>query len=142
MENGVNFDLDNNEFAEKTGLIVITDRFLVFDRNVNGVIDNGSELFGDQVVLKSGKQSESGYESLSELNDSGTDCIIDENDICFDKLMVWRDANHNVLSENDELEFWRDAGVVSISFVSIEIRDGEKIEERAVVTLVQNGCIK
>ena len=64
MENIVNFDLDNNEFAEKTLWIGTTDRFLVFDRNGNDVIDNGSELFVDQVVLKSGKQSESSFETL------------------------------------------------------------------------------
>ena len=56
--------------------------------------------------------------------------------------MLWRDANHNGLSDNDELEFLRDIGIVSISFVPFEIREGEKVEERADVTLVQNGFIK
>ena len=56
--------------------------------------------------------------------------------------MLWRDANHNGLSDNDELEFLRDIGIVSISFVPFEIPEDEKVEERADVTLVQNGFIK
>lgn len=37
MENGVNFDLDNNGFAEKTEWIGVVDGFLVLDRNNNGI---------------------------------------------------------------------------------------------------------
>ena len=46
------FDLDKNGFAEKTAWIGTEDGFLALDRNGNGIIDNGGELFGDQVELK------------------------------------------------------------------------------------------
>ena len=61
LEHGVNFDLDNNGFAEKTAWIGTEDGFLALDRNGNGNIDNGGELFGDQVILKDGSKSASGF---------------------------------------------------------------------------------
>lgn len=71
LEHGVNFDLDNNGFAEKTAWIGTEDGFLALDRNGNGNIDNGGELFGDQVILKDGSKSESGFEALLYLNVRG-----------------------------------------------------------------------
>ena len=41
LENGVNFDLDKNGFAEKTAWIGIEDGFLVLDRNRDGIINDG-----------------------------------------------------------------------------------------------------
>ena len=50
-ENGVYFDFDGDGFKEKTAWVDDGDGLLVLDRNGNGVIDNGSELFGDKTVL-------------------------------------------------------------------------------------------
>ncbi|EKE04292.1 MAG: hypothetical protein ACD_20C00088G0002 [uncultured bacterium] len=46
IENGTYFDYDNNGFAEKTSWVGGDDGILVFDRNNNGIIDNGTELIG------------------------------------------------------------------------------------------------
>lgn len=51
----VNFDLDNNGYAESTGWVDANDGLLVLDKNNNGIIDNGSELFGNNTTLSSGK---------------------------------------------------------------------------------------
>lgn len=56
--NGVYFDHDNNGFAEDTGWIGKDDGLLVRDINGNGQIDNGTELFGNNSVLASGKKAE------------------------------------------------------------------------------------
>ncbi len=48
-ENGTNFDLDKNGFAEKINW-TIKDGFLCLDLNGNGSIDNGGEVFGDQTM--------------------------------------------------------------------------------------------
>ncbi len=48
-ENGVNFDLDKNGFAEKINWTT-KDGFLCLDLNGNGSIDNGGEVFGDQTM--------------------------------------------------------------------------------------------
>ena len=114
LENGVNFDLDKNGFAEKTAWIGIEDGFLVLDRNDNGKIDDGGELFGDQVELSDGKISVSGFEALADL-DTNKDGIIDENDMAWSKLQIWTDVNQNGISEHNELKSLKDSGIKSIS---------------------------
>ncbi len=51
----VNFDLDNNGYAELTAWVNSEDGILVYDKNNNGIIDNGSELFGNNTTLSTGK---------------------------------------------------------------------------------------
>lgn len=145
LEHGVNFDLDNNGFAEKTAWIGTEDGFLALDRNGNGSIDNGGELFGDQVILKDGSKSESGFEALAELDDN-SDGIIDNNDIAFADLRVWIDANHNGKSESNELKTLNETGIVSISLEHSEVsfvdeETGTRIAESASVTINKNGTV-
>ena len=145
LEHGVNFDLDNNGFAEKTAWIGTEDGFLALDRNGNGSIDNGGELFGDQVILKDGSKSESGFEALAELDDNG-DGIIDNKDSAFANLRVWIDANHNGKSDSNELKTLNETGIISISLehskVSIvDEETGARIAESASVTINKNGAV-
>ena len=145
LEHGVNFDLDNNGFAEKTAWIGTEDGFLALDRNGNGSIDNGGELFGDQVILKDGSKSESGFEALAELDDNG-DGIIDNKDSAFANLRVWIDANHNGKSESNELKTLNETGIVSISLEHSEVsfvdeETGTRIAESASVTINKNGAV-
>lgn len=143
LENGVYFDLDNNGFAEKTAWIGAEDGFLALDRNGNGKIDNGGELFGDQVILEDGLKSTSGFEALAKL-DENNDGIIDSNDSAFANLCIWIDANHNGLSESNEIKTLNESGIVSIScdhakvsFVDPET--GTRIAESADVAIMKNG---
>lgn len=114
VDEGVYFDLDNNRYSEKTAWIGKEDAFLAFDRNGNGKIDNGGELFGDQVKLKSGEKSESGFEALAEF-DENEDGFIDEEDDGFVRLLVWIDKNHNGKSEKEELTSLMDNKILRIS---------------------------
>lgn len=145
LEHGVNFDLDNNGFAEKTAWIGTEDGFLALDRNGNGSIDNGGELFGDQVILKDGSKSESGFEALAELDDNG-DGIIDNKDPAFANLRVWIDANHNGKSDSNELKTLNETGIISISLEHSEVsivdeETGARIAESASVTINKNGAV-
>ncbi|MBR3772237.1 MAG: hypothetical protein IKL07_08210, partial [Clostridium sp.] len=114
LENGVNFDLDNNGFAEKTAWIGEEDGFLAYDRNANGLIDNGGELFGDQVIMKNGVKSASGFEALGEL-DENQDGVINEEDSTFRELAIWIDGNHNGRTDANELNALSSIGICSIS---------------------------
>jgi Ca2+-binding RTX toxin-like protein len=122
VDNGVHFDLDRNGFAEKTAWIGEEDGFLALDRNRNGFIDDGGELFSDQIVLKNGELSKSGLETLADLDDNVDevtgkigDGVIDENDSEFENLRVWIDENHNGISEENELKTLSELGITSIS---------------------------
>jgi len=60
--------------------------YLVFDKNANGVADNGSELFGPQTG--------NGFNELSQL-DSNNNGFIDEDDQAFKNLYIWQPENNN-----------------------------------------------
>ena len=62
----MHFDLDNSGFAEQTAWLAPGDGFLVLDRNNNGHIDGGAELFGSETTLNNGKAAENGFEALAE----------------------------------------------------------------------------
>lgn len=145
LANGVYFDLDNNGFAEKTAWIDVEDGFLALDRNSNGKIDNGGELFGDQVIMKNGSKSSSGFEALAEYDENGDNCI-DCQDSIFDKLMVWTDKNHNGISEADELRTLEECNINSISLNHteksiVDEETGTRIAETANVEMEIDGAV-
>ena len=103
----INFDLDNNGFKEATGWVSGDDALLAIDKNNNGKIDNGSELFGNKSISDSAfsytnSSLNNGFETLKSY-DSNNDGIIDSQDAEFDKLLLWQDKNSNGISETDEL---------------------------------------
>ncbi len=63
-EAGAHFDLDNSGFAEKTAWVSPEDGLLVLDRNGDGRIDGGAELFGMQTRLNNGELAKNGFEAL------------------------------------------------------------------------------
>ena len=103
----INFDLDNNGFKEATSWIDNNDAFIAIDKNNNGTIDNGRELFGNKSISNNAyaytnPNAKNGFESLKEL-DSNNDGIINEKDKEFTNLLLWQDKNSNGISETDEL---------------------------------------
>ncbi|MBI5901744.1 MAG: hypothetical protein HZB40_21310, partial [Rhodocyclales bacterium] len=112
--NGIHFDHDANGFAEATGWLNPADAFLVVDRNGNGTIDSGLELFGDQTLLRSGAKAASGLQALAEW-DSNRDGQITAADTRFTDLRVWQDLNQDGISQSTELQTLPDAGIAAIS---------------------------
>ncbi|MCX7192029.1 MAG: DUF2974 domain-containing protein [Proteobacteria bacterium] len=98
----VHFDLDGNGFAEQSGWVAPSDGLLVWDRNGNGQIDNGSELFGNNTVLSTGAKAANGFAALAEL-DSNSDGKVDINDANFSQLRVWKDSDGNAVASTGEL---------------------------------------
>jgi hypothetical protein len=76
--------------------------FLALDRNANGRIDDGSELFGNATLLTQGGRAQNGFDALAQYDTNG-DGVIDAADAIWSALFLWVDANHNGVSEPSEL---------------------------------------
>lgn len=82
--------------------------FLVIDKNSNGKVDSGSELFGDI------NGYEDGFANLA-VYDENKDGVIDAKDSFFEKLVLWKDSNHDGFSKSSEIKKLKEMGVESIS---------------------------
>ena len=94
------FDLDADGKEDEISTLSKGSGFLSLDKNGDGKINDGNELFG----VKSGD----GFADLSEYDSDGNGWI-DENDEVFDKLKVWYKSE-----DGDELKSLKDAGVGAI----------------------------
>jgi hypothetical protein len=87
---------------------------LVLDRNHDGKINDGSELFGTSTTLADGSKASNGYAALQEM-DTNHDGVIDKKDAAYADLQVWVDANSDGVTETGELKSLTDLGIASIS---------------------------
>ncbi len=99
---GALFDHDKDGIQTATGWVAADDGFLVIDRNEDGIINNGNELFGDNYTLKDGSTAPTGFAALAEFDSNG-DGVVDAKDENFAKLRVWRDLNQDGISQEGEL---------------------------------------
>ncbi len=146
VDDGVRFDLNADGVPEQVSWTRAEsdDAFLVMDRNGNGTIDSGAELFGNATPAYPGTDitTANGFEALRflESRDYGfslPDEVLDAQDASFARLLLWRDANHNGISEPDELQPVAGAGLVSIGtdYKNKKRRDryGNEFRQRGMV---------
>ena len=105
-QNGARFDLMGTGRAQQTAFVNGGDAFLALDRNKDGAINSGLELFGEQHGAKNG------FEELRkfDLNGDGT---INRNDAIFNELKLFKD-NGNGQTEAGELIGLAEAGIDEI----------------------------
>ncbi len=120
-DEGVNFDIDSNGYAEKTEWISAEDGFLAVDINGNGTIDNGAEMFTNYTGLPDGTNAMNGFEALA-IYDSNNDSFIDSDDLNFDRMLIWTDVNQNGISETGELKTFSELNVEYINLNTKETR--------------------
>jgi hypothetical protein len=140
--NGVNFDLNRDGFKEKIAWTTAgsDDVWLCLDRNGNGQIDDGNELFGNYTSQPTSLQP-NGFLALAEYDKSekggNHDGVIDNKDDIFHSLKVWRDSNHDGISDPGELHPLPSAKIhaLSLSYHQYGERDahGNELKYRAKI---------
>jgi len=91
----------------------LTTAFLALDRNGNHRIDDGTELFGNATPTAYVSPPANGFQALR-LYDENADGVIDSTDSIWPSLLLWVDANHNGVSEPDELSTISRSGITAI----------------------------
>ena len=144
LDDPVWFDIDAD--GVKDGLAWTAagsdDAFLALDRDGNGVITDGSELFGDATRLRNGRVASNGFEALQELDDNA-DGVIDSRDRTWPDLILWQDRDHDGVSSAAEQRAVENSSVVGIGLTHAWSgrcdRFGNEFRYRSAVEIESHG---
>ncbi|MBI5920050.1 MAG: heme utilization protein, partial [Betaproteobacteria bacterium] len=114
VSSGVQFDLAASGQKLQAGWVAGGDGLLVLDRNKDGAINDGSELFGSATVLPNGQKAEDGYAALRAMDSNG-DGVITSDDAGFADLKIWVDGNTDGSSNSGELKSLAELGITKLN---------------------------
>jgi hypothetical protein len=148
-QDGVRFDLDGDGVREQISWTAADSSvaFLARDRNANGSIDSGTELFGNYTVKRDGTRARNGFDALADLEDPPyRDGALTPSDSVYSQLLLWIDRDHDGLSSISELSSLSEAGVTRIdtSYVTRRRRDqyGNRYRFEGSAMIIENEQIR
>ncbi|MBI5533349.1 MAG: hypothetical protein HY898_11570 [Deltaproteobacteria bacterium] len=131
------FDLFGTGTVAQVSWVRGDDALLAIDRNGNGTIDNGRELFGNFVGERGFEEVSSGFAHLAAYDQpcmgGNADGAITSSDAIYTKLVLWQDADGNGVSAASELHSLAEMGVTSIDLHPIASTVGQ-VSHRANFT--------
>lgn len=129
LENGARFDINADGKTDQTAFVQGDDAFLVLDRNGNGRIDNGSEMFGDQ------NGAANGFEELKKY-DGNRDGVIDRWDTIYGSLRLLHDKNGDGRASLTEMSTLAEKGIDSLD---LGYRTGQRVDDTHRNTLAERS---
>jgi Ca2+-binding RTX toxin-like protein len=150
--NPVLFDHNADGVRTGTGWVRPDDAWLALDRNGNGTIDSGRELFGvdtqvqvTETIPQGGqmvtntytRNAFNGFEALSTLDSNG-DKVFNSADAQFANVRLWQDTNQDGISQASELKTLAQQGITAINLTpdnsNINLGNGNTVTGQAAVT--------
>jgi hypothetical protein len=119
VRSGARFDLGGSGHSAKVAWVARGDALLARDRNGDGAITNGLELFGEMTPIPGRGIAGDGFRALAAM-DSDRDGDVDAQDAEWATLVVWRDDGDG-RSEPGELVSPADAGVARVMVEAVEV---------------------
>ena len=131
---GVSFDIGGDGQPEQLSWTAANsdDAWLFLDRNDNGAVDSMRELFGNFTPQPAPPQGEqkNGFLALAVYdrteNGGNGDRMINLSDAIFPSLRLWQDANHNGISEPQELHSLTSLNVTTLH---LDYRESKRTDE-------------